>query len=104
MTPGQVADVVVPPAGESMVGVPVAAGLMPAEGLRPGDSVRLVQTPGQSGEVSGAPVTISATVLSVSPGDTQTVVDVLVSSDRAAELAARAATGRVAIVLDSRAK
>jgi hypothetical protein len=104
VTPGQVTDAVVPAAGQSLVGVPVAPGLMPSEGLRPGDPVRLVQTPGQSGDVSGSPVTISGTVSAVTPGDTQTVVDVLVSSDQAAELAARAATGKVAVVLDSRAK
>ena len=70
-----------------------------------GDIVRLVQTPGPQGEVSGkkpSPVTITATVVRVTPGETQTVVDVLVSQDRAAELAARAATGKVALVLDSR--
>ena len=45
---------------------------------------------------------IVATVVRVTPGDTQTVVDVLVSQDRSAELAARAATGKLAVVLDSR--
>ena len=49
-------------------------------------------------------MTFTATVLSVVPGDAQTVVDVVVSADKAAELAARAATGRVAVVLDSRAR
>ena len=86
------------------MGIPVAPGLMPSEPLRAGDTVRLVQTPGQAGEVTGNPVTIAATVLSVVPGETQTVVDVVVSADRAAELAARAATGKVAIVLDSRTR
>lgn len=103
LTPDQVTNVVQPADGMSMVGIPVAPGLMPAEPLRAGDTVRLVQTPGPQGEVSSkAPVTITASVVRVTPGETQTVVDVLVSQDRAAELASRAATGKVAVVLDSR--
>jgi hypothetical protein len=43
-------------------------------------------------------------VVAVTPGDTQTVVDVVVDSGQAADLAARAATGKVAVVLDSRAR
>lgn len=104
LAPGQVTDQLPPTGGQSVVGIPVAPGLMPSEPLRAGDTVRLVQTPGQAGEVTGKPVTITATVLSVVPGNTQTVVDVEVSADRAAELAARAATGKVAIVLDSRTR
>lgn len=102
--PDEVVETVVPGAGESLVGVAIAPGMMPAEPLRRGDAIRLVQTPGQSGEVVGQPQTISARVVAVTPGDTQTVVDVIVSSDRAAELAARSATGKVSIVLDSRAR
>lgn len=103
LTPDQVTDAVQPVDGMSMVGIPVAPGLMPTEPLRAGDTVRLVQTPGSQGTVSSkAPTTITASVVRVSPGETQTIVDVLVSQDRAAELAARAATGKVAVVLDSR--
>ncbi len=102
LSPDQVTDAVLPGEGSSLVAIPVASGLMPAEPLRAGDSVRLVQTPGPSGEVVGAPPTATATVLNVTPGDTATVVDVLVPADKAAELAARAATGRLALVLDSR--
>ncbi len=103
LTPDQVTDAVQPADGMSMVGIPVAPGLMPAEPLRAGDPVRLVQTPGAQGDVTSKEfVTISATVVRVTAGDTQTVVDVLVTQDKAAELAARAATGKVAVVLDSR--
>lgn len=105
LTPSQVTDLVQPGEGMSMVGIPVAPGLMPAEPLRAGDQVRLVQTPGPSGEVSDknpSPAVITATVVRVTPGETQTVVDVLVTQDKSAELAARAATGKVAVVLDSR--
>jgi hypothetical protein len=88
----------------SVVGIALAAGMMPAEPLNPGDAVRLVQTPGQQGEVSGSPVTVMATVVEVQAAKTAdlTIVDVLVPSDVAADLAARAATGKVALVLDSR--
>lgn len=102
VSPDQVSDAVVPGLGQSVVGIPVAPGLMPAEPLVAGDTVRLVHTPGLAGQVTAAPVTVTATVLSVTPGDTHTVVDVLVTSDQAADLAARAATGDLAVVLDSR--
>lgn len=102
LAPSSVTAALPPSPGESVVGIAVSPGMMPAEPLRAGDSVRLVQTPGQAGEVTGEPVTINAKVLGVAVGDTVTVVDVLVPAGQAAELAARIATGKVAIVLDSR--
>ena len=102
VAPGQVSDAVVPGAGLAVVAVPIAAGLIPAEPLQAGDTVRLVQAPAQGGEVTGAPTEITATVLNVTPGDTETVVDVLVADGRAGELAARAASGDLALVLASR--
>lgn len=49
-------------------------------------------------------MTVSATVVGVHPSETgdQTIVDVVVPAEAAADLAARAATGKVALVLDSR--
>ncbi len=78
--------------------------MLPAEPIAPGDAVRVVQTPGAQGEVADAPVTVSATVVGVHPSETgdQTIVDVVVPAEAAADLAARAATGKVALVLDSR--
>lgn len=102
VAPEQVGDAVVPGRGLAVVAVPIAPGLIPAEPLLAGDTVRLVQAPTQGGSVSGAPVEITATVLHVTPGDTQTVVDVVVADARAGELAARAASGDVALVLASR--
>ena len=81
-----------------------AAALLPGEPLRAGD-LRVVATPGQQGEVTdGEQRSITATVVGVySDADSgQTVVSVQVLYDQAAELAARAATGKVAVVLDSR--
>lgn len=106
LSPAQVADRVVPGTGDSLVGIAVGPGMLPSEPLRPGDAVRLVQTPGNGGQLSGtaAPVAIDATVVSVTVGESMTVVNVVVPSGRAAELAARAATGKVAVVLDSRVR
>ncbi len=105
LSPGQVTDQVVPASGESMVGIAVASGMLPSEPLRPGDAVRVVQTPGPGGEVDKkTPPEIDATVVSVTTTETTTVVNVVVPSSDAAELAARAATGKVAIVLDSRVR
>lgn len=104
LSPAEVTDVLPPGTGESVVGVALTTGQLPAEPLRPGDRVRLVQTPLAQGEVPATQVTIDAEVQSVTPAtDGQTtVVDLLVPSSRAAEVAARAATGRVAVILDSR--
>ncbi|MGC3994777.1 MAG: SAF domain-containing protein [Propionicimonas sp.] len=104
LSPAEVTDALPPATGDSVVGVALATGQLPAEPLRPGDRVRLVQTPQAQGEVPATQVTIDAQVQSVvqaADGQT-TVVDLLVPSTRAAEVAARAATGRVALVLDSR--
>lgn len=104
VTPADVASVVLPGRGTSVVGIGLQAGMLPAEPLNPGDMVRVVQTPGPQGELGGTPVTIPATVVGVHSSDTagHSIVDVLVPADVAADLAARAATGRVAVVLDSR--
>lgn len=104
LAPDDLASTMVPATGMSVVGIALAAGMMPAEPLNPGDAVRLVQTPGQQGEVTGSPVTVKASVVAVEAAKTAdlTIVDVLVPSEVAADLAARAATGKVALVLDSR--
>jgi hypothetical protein len=89
----------------SVVGVGLAPALLPGEPLQAGDRVRVVATPGDQGDVtSGGQRTIAATVVAVrGDSDTgQTVLSVQVPFDDAAELAARAATGKVAVVLDSR--
>jgi hypothetical protein len=88
-----------------VVGVALPASLLPGEPLRAGDQVRVVATPGQQGEVTdGKQRAITATVVGVYPDadSGQTVVSVQVPFDEAAELAARSATGKVALVLDSR--
>ena len=106
VTAASITTGVVPGEGQSVVGVALTAGMMPAQELRTGDRVRIVATPGAQGEVAaGDPEVVAATVVGVRPGDATTpavVVDVLVPSPTAARLAARVATGKVALVLDSR--
>jgi hypothetical protein len=105
VTQEQISATVLPPRGFSVVGVALPASLLPGEPLVTGDRIRVVATPGAGGEVvAAATVTIPATVVGLHPDpDTgATVVSVQVPQAQAAELAARAATGNVAIVLDSR--
>lgn len=104
LSPSQITADVMPGTGQSVVGIALSPGKLPAEPLRPGDQVRLVQTPPEQGDVPTSQVTVDAVVQSVTPAaDGQTVVvDVVVPSSRAPEVAARAATGRVSLVLDSR--
>ena len=104
LAPDAVAPAVLPARGMSVVGVALPVSLMPAEPLTPGDVIRLVQTPGPQGEATGSPATSTATVVGVhaAPNGDLTIVDVLVPESAAAAVAERAATGRVALVLDSR--
>ena len=88
-----------------MVGITVAIGKLPAEPLLAGDNVRIVDTPrDQDDSPVQGPVTANAQVVAVKEilETGQTTVDVLVKKGEASWIAARAATNRVAIVLDSR--
>lgn len=105
LTDQAVTDSLVPGEGDSLVGISLTPAQMPSEPLYSGDAVRIVTTPGDQGEVTDErPVTIEATVVGVSrvKETGETIVDVSVPEQRAADLAARAATGRVALVLDAR--
>jgi hypothetical protein len=105
LTEAAVTATVVPPRGRSLVGVALTAAQLPAEPLQGGDRVRIVDTPTAQGEPPAtSPATIAGDVVSaVGPDETgMTVVDVTVPSGQAGALAARVATGRVALVLDSR--
>ncbi|WP_082599406.1 SAF domain-containing protein [Nocardioides sp. Root151] len=105
LTEQAIADNLVPGEGESLVGISLTPAQMPSEPLYGGDVVRIVTTPGDQGEITDKePVSIEATVVGVSRVEEtgETVVDVSVPESEAADLAARAATGRVALVLDAR--
>jgi hypothetical protein len=69
-----------------------------------GDPVRIVDTPVTQGDPpSSKPASIAATIVAVQFDDVSgnTLVAVSVEKFKAAGLAARAATGRVALVLDA---
>lgn len=106
VTQEDITSALIPAKGMSVVGVSLPPALMPATQLQSGDRVRIVATPGAQGDVATdtIPKSIEATVVAVrAAGDTgQLVVDVSVPYEQGAELAARAATGKVALVLDSR--
>lgn len=104
LTPTAVTPELTPPAGESIVGVALTPAQMPTQQLSAGDKVQIVETPVSQGEPPAeAPGSIEATVVSASltPSGDQTIVDVQVAQEEAGALAARAASGRVALVLDS---
>jgi flagella basal body P-ring formation protein FlgA len=105
LTDAAVSEQVLPAAGQSLVGVALQSAQLPAEPLRPGDRIRIVDTPASQSEPPAAtPQTIPGVVASVrGPDDSGlTVVDVTVPSNQAADLAARVATGRIALILDTR--
>jgi hypothetical protein len=100
----------VPADGYSLVGIGVAQARMPGVTLLAGDHVRVVATPALATgtHADPAPASVGAVVVGNQPGtDTtgagaQTIVTVQVPTADAASLAAMAATGNVAVVLDSR--
>jgi hypothetical protein len=104
LTPGSVTDQTVPASGQTLVGVNLSPAQLPARALRPGDRVRIVSTPRpQDDPPSNEPTTVTGTVVGthVLQDTGRTVVDIALPSSDAPDLAARAATGRVALILDS---
>lgn len=100
-----VADIAVPAAGESVVGIPLEPGQLPAWQLKAGDKVRIISTPRAQDDPPRKPPVLSleARVLAVHPGTEQllTVVDVVVPTADAETLGGLAATRRIALVLDN---
>jgi hypothetical protein len=93
-----------PPKGQSIVGISLTPAQVPALPMHGGDQVRIIVTPGDNGDAAaGTPQFTSAQVVDTAFDDTtgNTVVNVLVPYADASVLAARAATGHVALVLDS---
>ncbi|PUB29036.1 SAF domain-containing protein [Promicromonospora sp. AC04] len=105
VTADQVADddLVVPPAGFSVVGLSLTPATLPTEQLVRGDKVRVVTTGGESGAAATAPAAYSATVVRLSKDEItgNALVNVQVATDVAPGVARRAAAGQVALVLDS---
>lgn len=105
LPPAAIADTITPPAGQSVVGLALDPGQMPAIELKVGDKVRIISTPkDQDDPPTTTPVvTVTAEVVSSSPltDTSKTRVDVLVSEQDAARVAAISATNRVALILDN---
>jgi hypothetical protein len=102
LTPQSVTTATVPAAGQSLVGISLTRAQLPAQPLRQGAKVRIIDTPkAQDDPPAGTPTSTAATVVAAHPpaDDGSVIVDVTVPSTDADVLAARAATGRVALVL-----
>ncbi|TBO59472.1 hypothetical protein EYS09_11990 [Streptomyces kasugaensis] len=93
------------PDGQDLVAVEVQRGAAPADALAPGDQVKVISTPGKDEAVSkSAPDELQATIVKVGTPNASgaVVIQVAVAGTDSAQLAARAATGRVAIVLSAK--
>ena len=104
LTSESTTDSPMPPKGQSIVGVSLTPAQVPAIPMHGGDKVRVIVTPGDNGDVpAGTPQFTSAEVVDTSLDETtgNTIVNVLLPYADAGVLAARAATGNVALVLDS---
>lgn len=103
LTSDAFAGQIIPGPGETLVGVALTPAQMPATGIRPGDRVRIVNTPREQENLPAKRgVELAATVVSLRsvPDQAMSVVDVTVSKANASRLAALVATGRVGLVVD----
>lgn len=110
VTSEQVTDALMPPAGESIVGVSLAAAMLPANQVAVGDDVRVVETPGPQAQVvteeqasASSLKTVAATVVGVhtdAAGGT-TIINLLVPEEDAPQVASWSAAARAAVVVDS---
>ncbi|MGW6130781.1 SAF domain-containing protein [Cellulomonas sp. NPDC055163] len=102
LAPAQVQPVGPPLPGEVLVPLPLEPARMPAGGLTAGDRVLVVDTPAAQAEPpNGTPVTLEASVARVGAPDLNgvVVVDLVAATEDGPALAARAATGRFALVI-----
>lgn len=102
LAPSDVAPAGPPGPGEALVPLPATAERLPATGLRPGDRLLVVDTPTQAADPpTGQPETFEVVVARVGAPDLSgvSVIDVVAAADDGPALAARAATGRFALVL-----
>lgn len=107
LTAASTTDAPMPPSGRSVVGIALTPSQVPALPLHGGDQVRIIDTPAADADApAGSPQFTTAEVVDTAVDDTtgNTVVNVLVPYADAGVLAARAATGNVALVLDSGAE
>jgi hypothetical protein len=103
LTEQHVTAAVLPVPAAELVGVAVKTSQMPNRPLQAGDQVLIVTTPPQNGDPpAGQQPTVAATVVAAGAPDDNgvRVVDVRVPAGTGPALAARAATGRIAIVIE----
>ena len=107
LTAESTAHEALPPRGQSVVGISLTPAQVPGLPLYGGDKVRIFVTPGDNREApANSPQFTMAEVVGTYSDETtgNTVVNVLVRYTDAGVLAARAAVGNVALVLDSGAE
>lgn len=105
LTESELADVAPPAAGQVLVALAVPPSRLPAGSLQPGDRILVVDTPAPGADPPTLPpATFAATVVRLGEPDVNgvTVVDVTVATADGPALAARSATGRIALVLQPR--
>lgn len=105
LSPSHVTVQLLPEEGTSIVGVAVPYQNRPATPLERGDKVRIVDTPrDQADPPSQGPVATRGTVVSTEehPDTGVSVIDVIVPDGEANWVAARSATNRIAVIIDSR--
>ncbi|ACZ29878.1 SAF domain protein [Xylanimonas cellulosilytica DSM 15894] len=104
LTPTSTTDEMRPAAGRSLVPIELTPAQATGLGLQVGDAVKVVDTPEARAENVGNPASTSALValIGVTERTGATVVSLEVPSTEAGVLAARIATGNVALVLESR--
>ncbi|GAA1851944.1 SAF domain-containing protein [Myceligenerans crystallogenes] len=104
VTPGQLTDEPVPASDRSVVGVSLAAGLLPAGQVHNGDRVRVVVTEGggEAGTTSGTAGSVEGIVRGIQSDEVtgNTLASVEVAADEAVRVASAAAAGKVALVLE----
>jgi hypothetical protein len=105
LTSSSFASGVTLPKGTSLVGIALSDAQMPSVSLHAGEKVRLVNTPVSQGDPPASdPTSYAGTVFQTHAGSqNQTIVDVAVDKDQAPLIAATAATGRIALILDTSA-
>lgn len=104
LSPAQLTTARPPLHGQSLVALSLAADRLPASGLVAGDHLLVVDTPPADADPpQGPPHSIAVTVARVGPRDLNgvSVVDVVATATDGPALAARAATGRFALVLQA---
>lgn len=103
LTADQFADEVFPTAGNSIVGVSLTAGLLPAGQVGVGDKVRVVTTGDNvDGSDEGTEEAVDGIIRNISADDVtgNTLANVEISGDDAVRVASAAATGNVALILE----